>query len=75
MNDPASDNQTIGCGAPVTVAGVFTSVATDTGKVCQRADGHEGPHRWSGSWEGTAPADVEAALAAEYEKWDKPDDE
>lgn len=63
------------CGAPVTVAGVFTSVETDTGRLCQRAAGHEGPHRWSARWNAAAPADVEAALAADYEKWDKPENE
>ncbi|MEO6712868.1 MAG: hypothetical protein ABIM89_05495 [Mycobacteriales bacterium] len=56
------------------IAGVFTSIESDTGKSCQRAGGHPGPHRWSGSWEGWAPVDVEAAITADYEKWDKPDD-
>lgn len=63
------------CGAAVTVAGVFTSVQTDTGRLCQRAAGHEGPHRWSASWSAASPVEVEAALAADYEKWDKPENE
>jgi len=75
MSDPASGFSASACGAPVTVAGVFTSVSTDTGNLCQRADGHDGPHRWSVGWEDTLPADVEAAILADYEKWDKPEDE
>jgi hypothetical protein len=63
------------CGAPVTIPGVFTPVESDTGHLCQRAAGHPGPHRWSARWEDSAPEEVEAELQADYEKWDKPDDE
>ncbi|MEP7055280.1 MAG: hypothetical protein ABI912_08545 [Actinomycetota bacterium] len=63
------------CGAPVTIPGVFTSVESDTGHLCLRAAGHAPPHRWSARWEGSTPDEVEAELGAEYEKWDKPDDE
>jgi hypothetical protein len=59
----------------VKIPGVFTSVESDTGRACQRAAGHSGPHRWSGGWEDWSPAEVEIELAADYEKWDKPEDE
>ena len=63
------------CGAPVTIPGVFSSVESDTGRLCQRASGHEGPHRWSGGWADASPQQVESEIAADYEKWDKPEDE
>jgi hypothetical protein len=63
------------CGQPVKIAAAFTPVVTDTGHTCQRVAGHEGIHRWSAKWENVSPAEVEAELAREYEKWDKPDDE
>lgn len=63
------------CGAPVIIPGVFSPVETDIGRLCQRAAGHAGPHRWSAKWEGRPPAEVEAEIAADYDKWDKPDDE
>jgi hypothetical protein len=53
---------------------VFTAVDFDTGRHCQRAAGHDGPHRWSATWDGWSPAEVEAELLADYEKWDKPDE-
>ncbi|MDQ1709705.1 MAG: hypothetical protein QOG49_1090 [Frankiaceae bacterium] len=62
------------CGAPVVIPGVFTAVDFDTGRHCQRAAGHDGPHRWSATWDGWSPAEVEAELLADYEKWDKPDE-
>lgn len=63
------------CGAPVMIPSAFTSVSSDTGRRCQRAAGHDGPHRWSAGWESASPAEVEADLAADYEKWDKPADD
>lgn len=74
MTAPESGSAPSVCGAPVTFPGVFTSVLSDTGRLCQRASGHDGPHRWSASWDGWSPLDVEAELAADYEKWDKPED-
>ena len=63
------------CGAPVKIAAAFTPVVTDTGHLCQRAAGHDGIHRWSAKWEAMTPADVEAELAVDYDKWERPDDE
>jgi hypothetical protein len=71
MTDGAASSSAERCGQPVTVAAAFTPVITDTGHTCLRAAGHEGIHRWSAKWETVPPAQVEADLAAEYEKWDK----
>lgn len=75
MTASTSDSPAAVCGKPVVFPGVFTAVETDLGHDCQRAAGHDGPHRWSPNWEDVAPAQVEAELKADYEKWDKPDDE
>jgi hypothetical protein len=75
MTEPAAGSRAERCGQPVTIAAAFTPVVTDTGHTCLRAAGHEGIHRWSAKWESASPAQVEAELAAEYEKWDKDDDE
>ena len=74
MTASPSDLSASACGAPVTIPGVFTSVVTDTGRRCQRVAGHDGPHRWSQRWAGVTPVEVEAELAAEFEKWDKPEE-
>ena len=62
--------ETARCDAPVRVANVFIGAPADTGHRCQRARGHDGPHRWSAGWEDLPPADVEALLARDAEVWE-----
>jgi hypothetical protein len=75
MSDQPAELSDQPCGAPVTIPNAFTPVVHDTGHLCQRPAGHSGPHRWQQRWEGASPRQVEAEIAADYEKWDKPDDE
>jgi hypothetical protein len=63
------------CGEPVKFPLVLTPVEHDTGHRCQRLAGHAGVHRWQQRWAGRPPREVEAELARDYEKWDKPEDE
>ena len=63
------------CGAPVTVQGVFSATATDTGHRCQREPGHEGVHRWQAKWSGFSPAQVEAEIARDLATWEPSDDD
>jgi hypothetical protein len=63
------------CGEPVTVQGVFSPVATNTGHLCQREAGHEGVHRWQARWDGMSTAQVEAEIARDLAAWEPPDDE
>lgn len=62
------------CGAPVTVAGVFSATNVDTGHRCQREPGHPGVHRWQAKWAGLPPYEVEAAIARDLAAWE-PDEE
>lgn len=63
------------CDQPVTVAGVFSSVSTDTGYRCQRLAGHEGVHRWQPKWESARPEEVEAEIARDLAAWEPEDDD
>lgn len=63
------------CGQPVRVPGVFSSTETDTGHVCQRESGHDGPHRWQARWEGVSSAQVEADIARDLAAWEPSDED
>ena len=63
------------CGKPVTVAGVFSATETDLGRLCQREEGHAGPHRWQEKWSGLGPARVEAEIERDRATWEGDDDE
>ena len=63
------------CGKPVTVPGVFSATETDLGRLCQREEGHAGPHRWQAKWAALSPSDVEAELERDRLAWDAGDDE
>lgn len=63
------------CGKPVTVPGVFSATETDLGRLCQREEGHSGPHRWQQKWTGLSPAQVEAEIERDRATWEGEDDE
>jgi len=62
------------CGAPVVVAGVFSSVDSDTGHTCVRLAGHDGGHRWTAAWAALSPEQVEEGVARDA-AWDVEDAE
>ena len=63
------------CGQPVTVPGVFSATATDTGHACQRVAGHDGVHRWQAKWQGLGPEAVESDIARDLATWERDEDD